>query len=165
MVSKEYSNQTYDPSKLSIHSLDFEEYGTIPEKFFKFEDQEVPRFSIKQVGSEVKQLAFVMVDEDAPGESMIHWISWGIPRDTTELNRESMKMGTVGKNSWLDYEFHGPTPLKQRHHYSYTVYSLPDLALNPEDDAKDNLLEIRNQALERYTVLGYVDSVEDFAIE
>lgn len=150
-------------SSLALIPEDFDNYGIIPEAYFYNNENQLPSFMVDGVPDSVKSLAFIMIDEDSPGQNTVHWIMWDIDPKVTRLDEQS---GTVGKNSWHNNSYHGPTPLKKRNHYQFNLYGLPsNISLDEAADLDQVISMIKQNAITSTSVTGIVESTGEFAIE
>ncbi|AIY89527.1 YbhB/YbcL family Raf kinase inhibitor-like protein [Geoglobus acetivorans] len=99
-----------------------------------------PPIHIEGLESEVKSLAIIADDPDAPSGVFTHWIAWNIPV-TNEIPENIPKMGAVdrpvkmvqGVNDFGKLGYGGPCPPEgQKHRYFFRIYALDTLLdLNP----------------------------------
>jgi hypothetical protein len=85
------------------------------------------------------ELALVVDDPDAPGNSFIHWLVVGIPGDRTELETGDAG-GVDGANSAGGVGWTGPCPPGgETHGYVFTLYALDEKLGLEEGASLDDL--------------------------
>lgn len=150
---------------MSIIPMDFKSQGEIPLQFHFENENEIPRFTIRNVPAETQSLAIVMEDIDAPGGVHIHWIVYNIDPKEEEIGGE-LVFGETGKNTWTMKEYQGANPIKGKHHYRFTLY-----ALHRHISILDSYtpLSLRNEIVESSTNRAFVEAFGErlgkFAVE
>ncbi len=109
----------------------FHNGGYIPEKFTCDGEDINPPIFVGNIGKEVKSLAIIVDDPDAPAGTFTHWIAWNIP-PRGEIPEAIPKEGIVesplkivqGVNDFGKVGYGGPCPPRGVHHYHFKVYAL-----------------------------------------
>ena len=84
-----------------------------------------PPLHFDQVQAEVKSLALIADDPDAPGGTFVHWLVWNIDPKTTDIAENSVPPNAVqGKNGFGKTGYGGPCPPSGTHRYYFRVYAL-----------------------------------------
>ncbi|MBE8540412.1 YbhB/YbcL family Raf kinase inhibitor-like protein [Geoglobus acetivorans] len=118
----------------------FNEGSEIPRKYTCDGLNTNPSLHIGGLKSEVKSLAVIVDDPDAPSGVFTHWIAWNIPpvgEIPDEIPREGVVSAPVkmvqGVNDFGRLGYDGPCPPEgQKHRYFFRVYALDTtLDLNP----------------------------------
>jgi Raf kinase inhibitor-like YbhB/YbcL family protein len=80
--------------------------------------------------------ALIVTDPDAPGQTFVHWVLYGLPAETRALPEALPGIGQLadggrqGRNDFGDLGYGGPCPPPgSPHHYVFTLYAL-DAKLN-----------------------------------
>jgi hypothetical protein len=123
---------------LIISSKMFGPRGNIPARY-TCEGLDInPPIDIGDIPEEVRSLALIIDDPDAPGGTWLHWSVWNIP--VTHHLKENEVPGLQGLNDFGKCSYGGPCPPLGTHHYFFRVYGLDDL-LNLEEGASRMDLE------------------------
>ena len=110
---------------MNLGSIDFEEEGSIPEKFTCDGLNINPALFIDSVPEEAESLALMVEDPDAPNGVWTHWLVWNIPPETTDIDQSGVPEGAVeGINSSGGEGYQGPCPPSGVHHYIFHLYAL-----------------------------------------
>ena len=121
------------PTKINVSSLDVKlEFNQFPKRYTCDGEDVSPKIEILGIGEDVKSLAMVVDDPDAPIGTFNHWVIWnieptntipeGIPKEK-EL-KEPIK-AIQGKNDFGRIGYNGPCPPKgETHRYFFKVYAL-----------------------------------------
>lgn len=89
-----------------------------------------PPLIIEGIPPEIKSLAIIMEDPDAPAGTFNHWVTWNIP--PIKVIEEDSSPGTEGINSAREPGYRPPCPPFGTHRYVFKVYALNiKLTLNP----------------------------------
>nr|WP_240939700.1 YbhB/YbcL family Raf kinase inhibitor-like protein [Planosporangium flavigriseum] len=129
---------------LRVSSPDFAAGSRLDDVHAWDKDNVAPRLTIHGVPEGTVELAVVCHDPDAPLPfGFTHWTLYGIPPETTELDRDADKVFRAGPNGTGDPGYVGPLPPAGHgpHHYYFWVY-----ALNTTVDGTPS----REEFLERY---------------
>ncbi len=145
-----------------VIKLDFDVF---PEKYTCDGEDISPAIHIEGLGDEVKSIAIIMDDPDAPFRTFTHWLIWNIePTDTIPEN--ILKNGVVnepikakqGINDFGRIGYGGPCPPPGKpHRYIFHVYAL-DTMLELEEGADRKSLE---KAMEGH-VLQYGEAMAKY---
>ena len=112
-------------AKMKVTSSAFQEGGNIPSKFTCDGANVNPPLHFDQVQAEVKSLALIADDPDAPGGTFVHWLVWNIDPKTTDIAENSVPPNAVqGKNGFGKTGYGGPCPPSGTHRYYFRVYAL-----------------------------------------
>ncbi|MCL9780224.1 YbhB/YbcL family Raf kinase inhibitor-like protein [Vibrio sp. S4M6] len=129
--------------KFTLISEDIKE-GHPMAKTFEFSgwgasgDNLSPQLSWHNVPQGTKSFAITAFDPDAPtGSGFWHWIAFNIPAQTTELPRgvDMQELGAIElRNDYGEIGFGGACPPEGHgmHRYQFTVWALPESALELE---------------------------------
>jgi Raf kinase inhibitor-like YbhB/YbcL family protein len=128
---------------LVISSPAFPHEGAIPAAFTCEGDDRSPALEWGGVPAAARSLALIVDDPDAPDPkapkmTYVHWVLYGLPRDSTGLpegvKQHALPAGTrEGRNDWKRTGYGGPCPPIGRHRYFFKLYALdlelPDLGV------------------------------------
>ena len=146
------------PGGMRLTSPAFDPGRPIPERY-SCEGENVPpplRWDGTPAGA--RELALVLEDPDAPGETFVHWIVVGIDRATTALEPSSSPPGAqVLPGSSDNPTYIGPCPPDGGgpHRYYFQVYALdrrPELA--DEAGPVEKVRAIRRAAMAGGQLMG-----------
>lgn len=84
-----------------------------------------PPLTIGNLPHEIKSLALIVDDPDAPGKTFVHWVMWNIP-PVPEIAEDSVP-GFQGKNDFGNLYYDGPAPPMGTHRYFFKIYALDSL--------------------------------------
>ena len=145
-----------------VIKLDFDVFS---EKYTCDGEDISPTIHIEGLGDEVKSIAIIMDDPDAPFRTFTHWLIWNIePTDT--IPEDIPKNGVVnepikakqGINDFGRIGYGGPCPPPGKpHRYIFHVYAL-DTMLELEEGADRKSLE---KAMEGH-VLQYGEAMAKY---
>jgi len=111
------------PMKISTHA--FSERRAIPERFTADGKNVNPPLVISGVPTEVKSLALIVDDPDAPMGVWSHWLVWNIKPGTSAIEEDSVPAGAVvGRNDAGTAKYVGPSPPSGTHRYFFRLYAL-----------------------------------------
>ncbi len=114
---------------IQIQSSAFKDGEKIPTKYTCDGENVSPPLQWSGVPQGARSLVLVVDDPDAPSGTFVHWLSYGIPPDTTRLS-EGGQAGVHGQNSFRKEGYGGPCPPKgPAHHYRFKIFAL-DTELN-----------------------------------
>ena len=137
--TKQETQQTGEVVDMKIISSAFAQNSPIPSEFTCDEHNTSPPLMISDVPSNVKSLALIMDDPDAPIGTFVHWVAWNIPTSTKQINKGNEPEGAAGKNGAGKTGYIGPCPPSGTHRYFFKLYAL-DTTLNiPEGSNKKDL--------------------------
>jgi Raf kinase inhibitor-like YbhB/YbcL family protein len=124
-----------------LTSPSFDHNTSIPKKFTCEGGSINPELHIGNVPENVKSLALIMHDPDAPREGgFTHWVVWNIAPNTAIIKQESIPPGGVeGLNSAQQTGYRGPCPPSGTHHYEFTLYALDATLDLPVESGKTEL--------------------------
>jgi Raf kinase inhibitor-like YbhB/YbcL family protein len=109
--------------KISTHA--FSERRAIPERFTADGKNVNPPLVISGVPTEVKSLALIVDDPDAPMGVWSHWLVWNIKPGTSAIEEDSVPAGAVvGRNDAGTAKYVGPSPPSGTHRYFFRLYAL-----------------------------------------
>ena len=115
---------------LRLTSRAFQNEGTIPDKHSKQGENISPPLSWTGVPEGTRSLALIVDDPDAPGGVFVHWLVYGIPPGTSELQehlrptQELVNGGRQGLNGFGGLGYGGPQPPSGTHRYFFHLYAL-----------------------------------------
>jgi Raf kinase inhibitor-like YbhB/YbcL family protein len=131
---------------ITITSSSFTEGGMIPKKHTCDAADISPDLKWSGVPKEVKSLALICDDPDAPGGTWVHWVLFNIPADVTTLQAgvspdAVLKNGAQhGKNDFRKLGYGGPCPPGGTHRYFFKIYALDTLLSLESGSTKSQLL-------------------------
>ncbi|CAC9458186.1 YbhB/YbcL family Raf kinase inhibitor-like protein [bacterium endosymbiont of Bathymodiolus sp. 5 South] len=102
-----------------------------------------PDLSWSGTPKDTKSLAITFYDKDAPtGSGFWHWTAYNIPKNTKNLNPNTLPQGAVDANTDMGKPgYFGPCPPVGRvHNYVFTLHALNTEKLNPPTDATSALV-------------------------
>lgn len=137
------TNQPTAPMQIS--SPAFVAGGIIPSEYTCKASDYNPQLNITNVALEdVKSLALIMDDPDAPNGTWVHWVMYNIDPKTTVISKNSVPSGAQqGLNSWGTVKYGGPCPPSGTHRYYFKVYAL-DTTLSLSNPTKVQLEAVMN---------------------
>lgn len=122
-------------NNLIVTSPAFEGGGNIPLKYSAYgENLSIP-LKISGIAPEVKFLAIIIDDPDAPSGTFTHWIVWNIPAGNADIPENVTKTATAtelgqatqGQNGTGAIGYYGPRPPSGTHTYMIKVYGLDEM--------------------------------------
>jgi len=131
---------------VTITSSSFTEGGLIPKKHTCDAEDISPDLNWSGVPKEVKSLALICDDPDAPVGTWVHWVLFNIPADVTTLQAgvspdAVLKNGARhGKNDFRKLGYGGPCPPGGTHRYFFKIYALDTLLSLESGSTKSQLL-------------------------
>lgn len=137
ILGMSHATATTDFVTLDIRSAAFEEGGLIPSKYTCDGTNVNPPISISRISPNVKSLALIVDDPDAPVGTWVHWIAWNIP--VSRHLPENKVVGTEGINDFQQRGYVGPCPPSGVHRYFFKVYALDTQLHLPPDTTKRDL--------------------------
>jgi|Deesub1362A_J573_1020465.scaffolds.fasta_scaffold00049_36 hypothetical protein len=132
-------------------------FETFPKKYTCGGEDISPSIKLSGISENVKSLAIIMDDPDAPYGTFTHWIAWNIPRTSDSLEiPEGIPQDSIlnslmiqGMNDFGKIGYGGPCPPPGKpHRYFLKVYGL-DTELQIEPGSRRSDLE---RAMERHVV-------------
>jgi Raf kinase inhibitor-like YbhB/YbcL family protein len=133
----------------------------IPIKFTCDSINTNPPIIIKNIPHNIKSLAIILDDPDAPSKTWVHWILYNINIENISKNISKDRLNTVtiienndrytlGKNSWGNNRYEGPCPPNGKHRYFLKIYFLNKSTNFRKGLSKDELIKnITNITLEK----------------
>ena len=115
---------------LKLTSRAFQHEGFIPDKYSKAGGNVSPPLAWTDVPHATKTLALIVDDPDAPSGVFVHWLLYGIPLTTTELDEDIPATPTLrngarqGRNGFRELGYGGPQPPSGTHRYFFHLYAL-----------------------------------------
>ena len=131
------TEKAIDYKQMKITSNAFKSGEMIPAKYTCDGENVNPPFDIEHIPEEVKCLALIVDDPDAPIGTWVHWIVWNIP--VTHQIKENKIHGIEGINDFQQHNYGGPCPPSGTHRYYFKVYALDDLLTLPANTKKIQL--------------------------
>ena len=140
---------------MKITSSAFANNGAIPSEFTCDSSNIAPQLSISDVPKNAKSLALIMDDPDAPVGTFVHWVVWGIPPDTKQIQKGAEPPGVHGKGGSGKLGYIGPCPPSGTHRYFFKLYALDAMLNLPEGSAKKDLENAMNgHIIEQAQLMG-----------
>ncbi len=128
-----------EENNLQVRSVVFSHNGHIPPKYTCEGENINPPLEISNIPGDVKTLALIMEDPDAPKGTFDHWIVWNIPPNAA-IAEQSIP-GISGTNSFGKTGYGGPCPPSGSHRYFFKVFALDAELDLPAGAGKNELLE------------------------
>ena len=130
----------------------------IPKRFTGEGEDVSPPLALGNFPTATREIAMICDDPDAPTEEpWVHWVLYGIPKDTTAIPESDNGGGIEGKNSWDTLGYRGPLPPEGHglHHYLFKVYALDaEFRLAPGLTKKELLEAMAGHVLEQGELIG-----------
>jgi Raf kinase inhibitor-like YbhB/YbcL family protein len=129
------------PTSFKVTSSVFADGGKIPKKYTCDNSNVSPPLHIENLPKDVKSLALIVDDPDAPGRTWTHWLLWNIDPKATEIREDSVPQNAVqGTSDFGSAKYGGPCPPSGSHRYHFKVYAL-DTALSLPSSANKAAME------------------------
>lgn len=115
------------PKGLTVTSEDFSEGGFIGRVFTCDGDNINPSIRWIGVTGDIKSIAIIIYDVDAPGDYFIHWIVYNIPVNINSIPRNisgRLGFGVEGRNDFGSIGYGGPCPPPGDKPHRYVVVVL-----------------------------------------
>lgn len=147
---------------MTISSPAFINQASIPQKYTCQGEGINPPLEISDVPEEAKSLVLIVDDPDAPSGLFTHWVMWGIGRDTTIIDEDSIPGGVLeGTNSAGILGFTAPCPPEDtgEHHYRFQLFALSqelDVAEGASRDDVENAM--KDFVIDRAELVGMYSS-------
>lgn len=132
---------------LTITSSAFDDGEMIPRRYTCDGDDLSPPLTWSDVPDDVRSLALICDDPDAPMGTFVHWVLFNLPADARQLPegvaaQASLENGALqGNNDFGNIGYGGPCPPGGTHRYKFKLYAL-DQPLDLQSGAKkSDLLE------------------------
>ncbi len=116
---------------LVVSSPAFLEGESIPDKYTCNGDDVSPPLRWSGLPDGTASIAVISDDPDAPRGAWIHWVTWGLPPDSTGLDEGQPAVeylpngGSQGENDFKLFGYKGPCPPQgDPHRYFFRVYAL-----------------------------------------
>lgn len=147
---------------LTISSPAFTEGATVPRKYTRDGENQLPPLTWTGAPENTRSFALVVEDPDAPSGTFRHFAVYNIPANQDHLP-ESIDGGTdhalrYGRNDFGNAGYDGPAPPKGHgvHHYHFrlTALDVPTLAIPADFDAEAVWREARKHAIEEADLVG-----------
>jgi len=142
-------------TNMILSSTAFENNGRIPKEFTCDGADLSPPLSISDVPKNVKSLALIMDDPDAPSGTFTHWTVWNISPDKSQFAKGEKISFQEGKTGFGKTGYGGPCPPYGTHRYFFKLYAL-DSMLNIGDGAarKDLEQSMSGRIMAQATLVG-----------
>lgn len=127
---------------MSLSSALFADDAMIPTRSTCDGEDVSPPLAWDGTPSAAAELALTMEDPDAPRGTFVHWVVWGIPPSTHELDEGVVPDGVhQGTNGFGKTAYGGPCPPKgdTAHRYVFTIYALSSRVSLPAGASIDDL--------------------------
>jgi Raf kinase inhibitor-like YbhB/YbcL family protein len=131
--------------KITVSTEAFKEGGDIPAEYTCDGRDVSPSLSWKGIPENVKSIALIMDDPDAPVGTFVHWVLFNIPAGTPKLPKGIPRNQTLGDGSsqgMTDFGrvgYGGPCPPRGTHRYYFKVYALDTMLDLPPGATKKQL--------------------------
>jgi len=116
--------------EIKITSSAFEDGGLIPAKYTCDGADISPPLQWETVPEGTKSIALIFDDPDAPMGTWVHWVIFGLPAETRELEEnippdETLPNGAKqGLSDFGRIGYGGPCPPSGTHRYFFKIYAL-----------------------------------------
>ena len=140
---------------MKLTSPAFGDGAPIPERFTCEGEDVSPALAWTDAPAGTKSLALICDDPDAPGQTWVHWVVWGIPANTTALP-EGFDGASQGLTDFRRTGYGGPCPPPGKaHRYYFKLYALKEpLALSPRATKADVERALQGRLLASATLMG-----------
>lgn len=133
----EKENKVIGGDVMKLSSPEFENGQFIPKKF-TCQGQDVnPALTIDDIPENVKSLALIVDDPDAPMRTWLHWIVYNIP--VISRIEENSVPGDELVNDFARKSYGGPCPPAGIHRYFFRIYALDTKLILREGALRKNL--------------------------
>ncbi len=146
---------------MKLRSSAFEEGGAIPERFTCTGDDISPPLSWSEVPKETKSLVLIVDDPDAPGDTWVHWVMYGLSPNANKLDEqvppeEEAGGARQGLNDFGNIGYGGPCPPPgPAHRYFFKLYAVDtDMQLPAGATKAEVLRSIEGHILEEAELVG-----------
>jgi len=127
---------------LQLSSPLFENNGNFPVDCTCDGKEINPPLQIRGVPENVKSLALILRDPDAPSGTFYHWLVWNIDPNTKLIAADSIPEGAIqGLNSAHQNIYFGPCPPSGTHRYYFDLYALDIKLALPETTTASELIK------------------------
>lgn len=146
-------------TNLILESSAFKNGEQIPKKYGYKNSNVNPPLTIKEIPKDTKSLVLIMDDPDAMGavgKVWVHWLVWNIASTTTEIEENSIPIGSIeGKTDFGEIGYGGPAPPDKEHIYIFKLCAL-DAKLDLKEGSlkKDLEKSIQNHILAETKLTG-----------
>lgn len=147
---------------IQITSTAFVEGQPIPEKHTCDGKDVSPPLQWTNPPAETKSLALIADDPDAPVGTWVHWVLYGLPRETTGLpegldkSQYVLRSARQGLNDFKRLGYGGPCPPRGKpHRYFFKLYALDtEIELKPGATEKELLRAMEGHILGEGQLMG-----------
>lgn len=142
---------------LSVTSPAFTDGGTIPARHTCDGDGAPPPLQWSGVPDDAAELAVLMEDPDAPGDTFVHWVAAGVDPSAPGLEEDAAPR-VAGTNDFGSTGYRGPCPPEgdDAHRYVVTVFAADaTLDLPPGPTAGDLRAALRGHEIARGQLVGH----------
>lgn len=131
---------------LKITSPEFKDSQRIPQKYTCDGINVNPPLLIENLPEDVKSLAIIVDDPDAPKGTWVHWLVWNIIPGR-EI-KQNIIPGTEGINDFNSHHYEGPCPPSGTHRYFFKVYALDTILDLDKNTRKKDLVNAMKNHIE-----------------
>lgn len=128
---------------MELRSPDFSHQDAIPPRFTCDGENVSPALEWSDLPAGATELALVCEDPDAPGQTFVHWVLWGInPASATGVGAGDVPAESHhGRNDFGDSAYGGPCPPRGHgtHHYHFTLHAVGESISLPDGASVDEL--------------------------
>ncbi len=116
--------------EIKLTSSAFEDGGMIPSKYTCDGDDVSPPLNWDNVPEEVRSIALICDDPDAPMGTWVHWVLFNLPAGARELSENVPADNTLadgarqGLTDFGRVGYGGPCPPGGTHRYFFKIYAL-----------------------------------------
>jgi Raf kinase inhibitor-like YbhB/YbcL family protein len=101
-----------------------------------------PALRIANIPANAKSLVLIVEDPDSPSGLWTHWLVWNLPATLKLIHQGKLPPGAqVGKNSFGDTSYDGPSPPSGTHRYFFRVYAVDKAPVLPAGAERVALLK------------------------
>ncbi len=147
--------------EIKITSTAFAEGGMIPSKYTCDGEDISPPLQWDSVPEGTRSIALISDDPDAPVGTFVHWVIFGLPAETRELDENIPPAETLpngAKQGITDFGrvgYGGPCPPSGTHRYFFKIYALDaELQLGAGTGKRDLLKAMEGHILAQGQLIG-----------
>lgn len=155
-INKEEQISESLKTNMKLTSSAFENNAKIPPRYTCDGQNFNPPLGISEVPENVKSMALIIDDPDAPSGTWVHWTLWNINVDTKEIPENTVPAGAIeGVTSFGKNGYGGPCPPTGTHRYFFKLYAL-DTELSLPSSTKIGDLEeaMKGHILDQTQLVG-----------
>ena len=138
---------------MKITSSAFKDHEKIPKKYTCDGENVNPPLDFDDFPKEVKELALIVDDPDAPSKIWVHWLVYNMPV-IVHIDENSIP-ATEGINDFGNTHYGGPCPPEGTHRFRFRLYALDERLELKEGMTRQQLeKEMEGHILESAELVG-----------